>query len=122
MKLFIFLFAVLFVVAVTLKQDKFFNDDPEMADSNRTPVVNIHMEDHDSDPINFRRFDGERKTYSIRGNELRERYENEKKALIKVITLQQSKIEHLAEIADATNRILEFKTRKPADKQYTSLN
>jgi hypothetical protein len=74
------------------------------------------MEDYDSDPINFRRFDGERKTYSMRVNELHERYENEKKALVKVITLQQSKIEHLSEMADSTNRILEPMTIKPAKK------
>ena len=105
------------------KKDNFFNDDPKMADSNRIPMtINIHMEDYDSDPINFRRFDGERKTYSMRVNELHERYENEKKALVKVITLQQSKIEHLSEMADSINRILEPMTIKPAKTEYRSMS
>ncbi len=90
------------------KGDQFFNEDPEFADSNRTPIINIHMEDHDSDPINFRRFDGERKIYSVKLHELEAYYENEKKALSDVIALQTSKIAQLTEIADSTNNIMDF--------------
>lgn len=122
--LILFAFNVLniFSLRINLRKDNFFNDDPEMADSNRIPrVINIHMEDYDSDPINFRRFDGERKTYSMRVNELLEKYDNEKKALIKVITLQQSKIGHLSEIADATCRKIEPMTGRPPSKKYESI-
>ena len=90
------------------KDDGFFNDDPEFADSNRNPIINIHMDDHDSDPINFRRFDGERKTYNLRVNELREKYENEKKGLTHLITIQMSKIAQLTEVADATTKKLDY--------------
>jgi hypothetical protein len=107
---FIFLISKI-VVSLNLRSKNdppFFNEDPEMVDSNRIPIINIQMEDHDDDPINFKRFDGERKTYSMKVNELHEKYENEKKALIKVITFQLSKIEHLTEIADLTNKLIEY--------------
>jgi hypothetical protein len=93
---------------MNLRQDKFFDEDPEMNNSNRSPIINIHMEDHDSDPINFRRFDGERKDFSTKLKELDAQYDNEKKALTDVITLQQSKIANLMEISESTNILLDY--------------
>jgi hypothetical protein len=107
-KNFLFTFLCFSIVrSMNLRQEKFFDEDPEMNNSNRSPIINIHMEDHDSDPINFRRFDGERKNYSIKVKELNAQYDNEKKALRQVITFQQSKIANLMEIAESTNLLLD---------------
>lgn len=100
-------------IKIKSKDDKFFNEDPDMVDSNRAPIVNIHMEDYDSDPVNFKRFDGERKSYLLRVNEMHERYENDKKALMDVIALQQSKIAHLTDIAEYINNAVEFYLPRP---------
>ncbi len=106
--LFLFLVTLTWVFSMNLRQDKFFDEDPEMNNSNRSPIINIHMEDHDSDPINFRRFDGERKDFSTKLKELDAQYDNEKKALTDVITLQQSKIANLMEISESTNILLDY--------------
>jgi hypothetical protein len=78
--------------------------------------ININMDDYDSDPINFKRFDGERKTYNLRVQELQEKYENEKKALTNVITLQLSKIAQLTEIADSTFKKLDVLVPRDINK------
>jgi hypothetical protein len=103
--------------SLELSNSKYFNDDPKFADSNRTPTkININMDDYDSDPINFKRFDGERKTYNLRVQELQEKYENEKKALTNVITLQLSKIAQLTEIADSTFKKLDVLVPRDINK------
>ena len=89
-----------------VKDKPFFNEDPKAVNSNTVPIIHLHVDDHASDPINFRRFDGERQAYSMRVNELHSKYENEKKGLTKIISFQLSKLAQLTEVADATSKIV----------------
>jgi len=105
--LFIGLLLPIFIL-IKVKKPKYFDQDPEFANSNRNPVINIHMEDHDSDPINFKRFDAERRSYSTKIQDLEKKYASEKKTLTDLIALQSGKIAQLSEIADSTNKVMEF--------------
>lgn len=84
----------------------FFDEEAEMANSNRIPIIHLHVEDNDNDPINFRRFDGERQSYNFKLNDLTKKYESEKHALLAVIGKQLTKIAELTEMADSTNKLI----------------
>lgn len=90
-----------------LKDSEFENDDPEMDNSSRIPTIHLHVEDHDDDPVNFRRFDGERKEWLERLRELEVKYKGDKAALLNVLNAQVSKLGQLTELAQTTNHIIE---------------
>jgi hypothetical protein len=90
----------------SLDKPKFFDQDPEYANSRRIPIININMEDYDSDPINYKRFDGERRLYKERLEELHIKYENEKKSLMNIAAVQLNQIANLALTAESTNELL----------------
>ncbi len=69
---------------------------------NRMPILNIHIEDHDRDPINFRRFDGERFDYQNRVDDLFIHYESQKKTLQSIMEIEIDKIVKLTNDATAT--------------------
>jgi hypothetical protein len=69
---------------------------------NRMPTLNIHIEDHDRDPINFRRFDGERVDYQNRIDDLFIHYESQKKTLQSIMEIEIDKIVKLTTDATAT--------------------
>jgi hypothetical protein len=94
-------------IKLKLKNKKDYDDeDKKMANSNGIPTIHIHVEDHDRDPVNFKRFDGERKTYSERIRELEVKYNNEKRALMQVLSFQVSKLSQLSELSASTFNLL----------------
>lgn len=95
---FIVVLKLIFVAASHLRQ----KEDNEPIDSNKIPDINIHMEERDRDPINYHRFYGARLVLQDRLHEVMSRYQNDKRALMHVITAQQQKIEELIAIASAT--------------------
>jgi hypothetical protein len=78
----------------------------DSVDPNDVPNVNINIEEYDGDPLNFQRFDDERRNLQSKLTYMQMKYESEKKALVKLITHQSSKIEELADLAEETrNRV-----------------
>jgi hypothetical protein len=86
---FILIILIGIVLTTRLKQSDY-------VEANRMPSLNLHIEDHDRDPINFKRFDGERKEYQNRLEELYRKYQSEKNRLMGVIAAQNDSIQHLS--------------------------
>ncbi len=95
MKLIITYSLLIFVLTARLRQE-------DAVDPNRMPTVNIHIEDHDRDPINFRRFDGERVNYQYRLEDLFVHYESQKRTLISIMETEIDKIRKMTDDATAT--------------------
>ena len=76
-------------------------------DTNDVPNISIHLEDHDGDPLNFVKFNDERRDIAIRYSNLEMRYNSEKRALMKLITHQNAKLAELNEIARITTDMID---------------
>lgn len=75
--------------------------------ANDIPGISVHMEDHDGDPLNFVKFNNERRDMSLRYAEMQMRYDGEKKALMKLLTHQTAKLAELTEIAEITVKMID---------------
>ena len=95
MKLIFLLTILIFTNTARLRQE-------DAVDPNRMPTVNVHIEDHDRDPVNFRRFDGERVDFQNRIDDLFIRYESQKKTLQTIMETEIDKIRKMSEDLTAT--------------------
>jgi hypothetical protein len=85
-------------------------------DPNDVPIVHIHMDDHDGDPLNFHRFDKDRRDAQSRLSQLELTYNGDKRALMDLISHQTAKVAELTNIAESTNRLLKSLIMKNVDK------
>jgi len=81
-------------------------------DANDVPNISVHLEDRDGDPLNFVKFNDERRDIAIRYSNLEMKYNSEKRALMKLITHQNAKLAELNEIARITIDILDGIAKK----------
>jgi len=81
-------------------------------DANDVPNISVHLEDRDGDPLNFVKFNDERRDIAIRYSNLEMKYNSEKRALMKLITHQNAKLAELNEIARITIDILDGLAKK----------
>jgi hypothetical protein len=81
-------------------------------DSNDIPHISIHLEDHDGDPLNFVKFNDERRDITIRYSNLEMRYNSEKRALMKLMSHQTAKLAELTELAKITTDMVDELAKK----------
>lgn len=123
MKLFILNTIPLFFVFITLnsciKLSKFMNsetidnkdDKPE-----KIPIINVHMEEPDRDPIEVKRIEEERRIERSRIREMEIMEELDKRTFQQIISMQNSQLNKLSSIADKTSQILNRLTIKDSNR------
>jgi len=75
-------------------------------DSDKIPIINVHMEEPDRDPIEVKRYEEERRIERNRIRDLEAREEMDKRAFQQIISLQTSQLAKLTNIAESTSNIL----------------
>ena len=78
----------------------------DAVDVNDVPKISVNLEDRDGDPLNFVKFNDERRELSIKYGDIELTYNAEKHALMKMITHQNAKIAELNEIAKITTDMI----------------
>ncbi len=106
--LFILVFRLIFHNTLQLKK-KDQTSDIAMengGDSDKIPILNVHMEEPDRDPIEVKRYEEERRIERNRIRDLEAREEIDKRAFQQVISLQTGQLAKLTNIAESTSNIL----------------
>ena len=75
-------------------------------DSDKIPIINVHMEEPDRDPIEVKRYEEERRIERNRIRDLEAREEMDKRAFQQIISLQTGQLAKLTNIAESTAHIL----------------
>ena len=75
-------------------------------DSDKIPIINVHMEEPDRDPIEVKRYEEERRIERNRIRDLEAREEMDKRAFQQIIAIQTGQLAKLTNIAEATSNIL----------------
>jgi hypothetical protein len=82
------------------------NAEEKGKDSDKIPIINVHMEEPDRDPIEVKRYEEERRIERNRIRDLEAREEMDKRAFQQIISLQTSQLAKLTNIAESTSNIL----------------
>lgn len=72
----------------------------------KVPIINVHMEEPDRDPIEVKRIEEERRIERSRVREMEMLEEADKRAFQQIISVQNSQLARLADIANKTNQLL----------------
>ena len=75
-------------------------------DVNDVPKISVNLEDSDGDPLNFVKFNNDRRDLSIKYADIELTYNAEKHALMKMITHQNAKLAELNDIAKITTDMI----------------
>jgi hypothetical protein len=78
----------------------------DAVDVNDVPKISVNLEDRDGDPLNFVKFNDERRELSNKYADIELTYNAEKHALMKMITHQNAKLAELNEIAKITTDMI----------------
>jgi Cu2+-containing amine oxidase len=80
--------------------------DDDSSDDERVPIINVHMEEPDRDPLEVKRIEEERRFERNRIRDMELMEEQDKRSFQQIIELQNSQIAKLSQIADRTGEIL----------------
>ena len=75
-------------------------------DSSKIPIINVHMEEPDRDPIEVKRYEEERRIERQRIRDLELKEEEDKRVFQQIISLQTNQLARLTDIAASTSNIL----------------
>ena len=75
-------------------------------DSSKIPIINVHMEEPDRDPIEVKRYEEERRMERQRIRDLELKEEEDKRVFQQIISLQTYQLARLTDIAASTSNIL----------------
>ncbi len=78
----------------------------------KVPIINVHMEEADRDPIEVKRIEEERRIERNRIREMETLEEMDKRTFQKIIAMQNSQLAKLTTIADKSSQILTRLTNK----------
>ena len=70
------------------------------------PIINVHMEEPDRDPIEIKRYEEERRVERQRLRDLERKEEEDKRAFQQIISLQNNQLAKLTDIASSTSTLL----------------
>lgn len=85
----------------------------------KVPIINVHMEEPDRDPVEVKRIEEERRIERNRIREMEMMEEMDKRTFQQIIALQNSQLAKLANIADKTTKLLNTVTTKAAGGNAT---
>ncbi len=112
-------FIILLIYLITCREclqlTKFFsNERIDQKDDNpqKVPIINVHMEEPDRDPIEVKRIEEERRIERSRIREMEMMEELDKRTFQQIIAMQNSQLSKLTGIADKTSEILKRLTVK----------
>jgi hypothetical protein len=89
------------IETLTMKKKKDSANPPEIV-----PIINVHMEEPDRDPIEVKRIEEERKIEKNRIRDMEFMEETDKKIFQKIIAVQSSQLSRLEEISSNTDQLL----------------
>ncbi len=72
----------------------------------KVPIINVHMEEPDRDPIEVKRIEEERRIERNRVRQMETMEELDKRTFQQIISMQNSQLAKLTTIADKTSKIL----------------
>jgi hypothetical protein len=73
----------------------------------KVPIINVHMEEPDRDPLEVKRVEQERRIERNRLRDLEMMEEQDKRSFQQIISVQNSQIEMLSKLEDKTSEILD---------------
>lgn len=92
--------------------------DEKDANPDKVPIINVHMEEPDRDPIEVKRIEEERRVERNRVRDMEMMEEMDKRSFQQIISMQNSQLAKLTKIADNTTNIL----NKIMEKKSESTN
>ena len=101
---FVILTTFLSFFMITICQKKGGGDQGK--DSSQIPIINVHMEEPDRDPIEVKRYEEERRMERERMRDLEFKEEEDKRVFQQIISLQTNQLERLTDIASSTSKML----------------
>ena len=78
----------------------------------KVPIINVHMEEPDRDPLEVKRIEQERRVERNRIRDMELMEEQDKRSFQQIISVMNSQIEKLSKLEDHTSEILEKLTNK----------
>jgi hypothetical protein len=73
----------------------------------KVPIINVHMEEPDRDPLEVKRIEQERRIERNRLTDLEMMEEQDKRSFQQIISVQNNQIEMLSRLEDKTGEILD---------------
>lgn len=73
----------------------------------KVPIINVHMEEPDRDPIEVKRIEEERRIERERIRDLEQMEEMDKRNFQQIISLQNNQVSKLSKIAETTTKLLD---------------
>jgi hypothetical protein len=86
----------------------------------KVPIINVHMEEADRDPLEVKRIEEERRIERNRIREMETMEEMDKRTFQQIIAMQNSQIAKLSVIADKSTEVLNRLMSKGEDKPMMS--
>jgi hypothetical protein len=119
MKFYIFKITILILifkseVLCKLENSNFLAIDEKDKKPEKVPIINVHMEEPDRDPVEVKRIEEERRIERNRIRQMETMEELDKRTFQQIISIQNSQLEKLTSIADKTSEILNRLSTKSA--------
>lgn len=84
----------------------------------KVPIINVHMEEPDRDPLEVKRIEEERRIERNRIRDMETLEEMDKRSFQQIISMQNNQIAKLTTIADDTNKILTNLMKKNEPRMF----
>jgi hypothetical protein len=112
MKSIILCISIILVNSLKLRNSISTQEDDKDKNPEKVPIINVHMEEPDRDPIEVKRIEEERRIERNRIREMEIMEELDKRQFQQIIALQNSQLGKLTKIADKTSQLLNKITTK----------
>jgi hypothetical protein len=101
-------------VLCKLENSNFLSIDEKDKKPEKVPIINVHMEEPDRDPLEVKRIEEERRIERNRIRQMETMEELDKRTFQQIISMQNSQLAKLTTIADKTSEILNRLSTKSA--------
>jgi hypothetical protein len=109
---------ILVIIYTLVLQIFSLRTDPKDSPPEKVPIINVHMEEPDRDPLEVKRIEEERRIERNRIRDMETLEEMDKRSFQQIISMQNNQIAKLTTIADNTNKILTNLMKKNQPKMF----
>jgi len=104
---FLLIYSIFLFAKIDCLKTKSFTRQEGGQNAPKVPIINVHMEEPDRDPLEVKRVEQERRIERNRIRDMEMMEEQDKRMFQQIISVQNNQIEKLSKIEDNTSQILE---------------